>query len=135
MGDKSSSRSAWKTDPNKWPKLKVKARAMRHSPTEVENKLWQALRGRNIGYKFHPQHSIGQFITDFYCSEARLAIEIDGPIHLEQAEEDKDREEFILSNNIKLIRFKNEEILTNLDVVLTKIISAAKSTSPSSPSP
>ena len=101
---------------------------MRHNPADAENKLWQALRGRSIGYKFRRQHSIGQFITDFYCSEICLAIEIDGPIHLRQDEEDKDREEFILRNNIKVLRLKNQEILTDLDVVLAKIISTAKST-------
>jgi very-short-patch-repair endonuclease len=58
------------------------ARDIRKEQTDAENELWQRLRGRRLAdYKFRRQYAIGRYIADFYCSEARLIIEIDGPIH------------------------------------------------------
>lgn len=59
----------------------VRAREFRHAMTPAEEVLWKRLRNRQLGFKVRRQHPIGRFITDFYCAEARLAIEIDGDTH------------------------------------------------------
>jgi hypothetical protein len=73
---------SWRTTPHLWEKLKPVARQMRQEPTQAEDLLWQSLRNHQLlGFKFRRQHSIERFIVDFYCAEAKLVIEIDGPIH------------------------------------------------------
>lgn len=62
---------------------------MRQTPTLEEDMLWQKLRNRGLlGYKFRCQHAIDRFIVDFYCAEARLFAEVDGPVHQYTHEED-----------------------------------------------
>jgi very-short-patch-repair endonuclease len=118
----------WRTPPELWEKLKPMARQMRKEPTEAECILWQKLRNQQLsGFKFRRQHSIERFIVDFYCAEAGLVLEVDGPIHDYQPEEDKIREIFIESQGLRLIRFSNEEVLNNLDRVLSKIADALSS--------
>ena len=127
MNSHSESPRSWKTNSNLWPKLKTEARRMRHSPTSAEDKLWQALRGEKTGYKFRRQHSIGPYIMDFYCTEARLAIEIDGAIHLKQIEQDHERQRFIENNRIKVLRSRNEDVLNNLNSTVKQIKITAQS--------
>jgi very-short-patch-repair endonuclease len=63
---------------------------MRHEPTPEENTLWQQLRNQRLGgYKFRRQHALERFIVDFYCAEARLVIEVDGPVGDCQSFDDK----------------------------------------------
>src|SRR5690606_35283114 len=96
------------------------AKRMRKEPTEVENRLWQELRNRNLDDKFRRQHLIDDFIVDFVCLSKKLVIEVDGGYHstAEQKEYDKQRT-FILNNKgFKVIRFTNEEVLSNLQNVL-----------------
>ena len=103
--------------------LKKRRRELRKSMTEAEKILWDELRDRRfIDFKFRRQHPIfGRFIIDFYCPEKRLAIELDGSVHEGREAIDKDRQNLIEANGIKVIRFKNEEILYNLNVFLEKI--------------
>ena len=70
------------------PALLRRARDFRHPLTPPEAKIWDGARNRQLGFKIRRQHPIGRFITDFYCAEARLAIDIDGDVHadLDQAE-------------------------------------------------
>jgi len=76
-----------------WERLRLKAKEMRHNPTEAEDRLWQALRRRVIrGLTFRRQHAIGPFIVDFYCVRAGLVIEVDGPIHADQRAVDEERQ-------------------------------------------
>lgn len=113
----------WRTTPTLWEKLRPLARQKRKEPTEAEERLWKSLRNRQLsGYKFRRQHGIERFIVDFYCAEAGLVLEVDGPIHEYQYEEDKIREIFIKSQGLQLLRFSNEDVLNNLDSVL-KVIS------------
>jgi very-short-patch-repair endonuclease len=113
----------WHTDAALWEKLKPVAREMRYKPTEAENILWQRLRRHDLrGYKFRRQHSIERFIVDFYCSRARLVIEVDGPVHQYQAKEDKIRQEYLGSLGLKVLRFSNEDVLNNIDEVIKRII-------------
>jgi very-short-patch-repair endonuclease len=101
------------------------ARSMRHTPTPAENTLWQRLRNRQVaGLKFRRQHSIDRFIVDFYCAEACLVIEIDGPAHAEP-NADADRQHTLESLGLRVLRFSNDDVLSDPDAVLARIISAA----------
>ena len=72
----------WKTSPQLWHRLKPLAREMRLNPTPAEDRLWQRLRRSQIhGTPFRRQHTIERFIVDFYCPQAQLVIELDGPIN------------------------------------------------------
>jgi len=100
------------------------ARILRRTSIEVEELLWNNLRNKRLkGYKFRRQHPILGYIADFYCHEARLIIEVDGGIHdLPQYKEHDDGRTFEFENNgIKVIRFKNFEILENIESVLKQI--------------
>ena len=120
----SKSYKIWRTETALWEKLKPIAREMRREPTEAENMLWQHLRGYNLsGFKFRRQHNIERFIVDFYCAKAKLVIEVDGPIHQYQPEEDAIRQEYLESQNLKVLRFKNEDVLNNVNEVIKQILS------------
>ncbi|MBU1298723.1 MAG: DUF559 domain-containing protein [Bacteroidetes bacterium] len=104
-----------------------RARALRKRSTPAEEILWDVLRDRQFNnLKFRRQHIIEKFITDFYCAEYKLAIEIDGSIHdeKEQIERDQFRQKIIEDLEIKVIRFKNDEIFNELTSVLQKIYDA-----------
>ncbi len=86
----------WKTPPDLWARLKPLARQMRREPTPAEERLWESLRNRGLdGYKFRRQHSIDRFVVDFYCSEASLVVEVDGPVHKYTRTDDAIRQEFL----------------------------------------
>jgi very-short-patch-repair endonuclease len=126
----------WSTSPSLWEKLKPVARQMRREPTEAENRLWQHLRNRRMhGFKFRRQHSIERFIVDFYCAEARLVIEVDGPIHQYQASDDLIREDFLKAKGLCVLRFTNDSVLHGTAAVLLRIRETLASNRRSSPSP
>jgi len=103
--------------------LVERARSMRSEMTNEETILWRALRRRQLGgFKFRRQHIIGAYIVDFYCPEEKLVIEVDGPVHETQKEYDQLRDEELLALGYQVVRFKNEEILDDLDMVLKKIL-------------
>ena len=86
--------------------------------------LWQRLRNRQVeGYKFRRQYSIGRFVVDFYCSERRLAIEVDGESHFVEGADlrDRERQGIIEDVGIRVLRFTNREVYENLEGVLYKI--------------
>ena len=92
--------------------------------TKAEKILWEALRNRRLNNcKFRRQHALENYVADFYCHEAKLVIELDGGIHgeQEQKEYDRDRTSVLKEDGLKVIRFKNEEVVSNLEVVLDKI--------------
>ena len=91
---------------------------------KAEQILWQYLKGKQLsGYKFRRQYSVGAFIVDFYCIEAKLAIELDGDSHFEEgvAGYDQKRQRFIENLGIRVLRFTNHEIYFDLDNVLEVI--------------
>ena len=101
------------------------SKELRKNQTPAEKILWDKIRGNKVnGFKFRRQYAIGRYIADFYCCEARVAIEIDGEIHneIERKEYDQLRQEEIESRNIHVIRFSNEEIYKNIDYVLKRIV-------------
>ncbi|MCX7171731.1 MAG: endonuclease domain-containing protein [Proteobacteria bacterium] len=99
-----------------------RAKELRQNMTATEKILWQALRANRLnGLHFRRQQIIGGFIADFYCHAASLAIEVDGPIHENQQENDQARSEVINTYGIEVMRFKNVEVLTQLPKVLAEI--------------
>jgi len=98
-----------------------RAREMRNNPTEPEKRLWQALRGKQLfGHKFCRQEVIGFRIVDFFCPTKGLAVELDGDTH--QREIDLARDARILRElGFRVVRFTNEEVMQNLDGVLTAL--------------
>jgi very-short-patch-repair endonuclease len=113
---------SWKTRTELWEKLKPLARQKRREPTAAENRLWQRLRNKQIlGYKFRRQHAIDRFIVDFICNQAQLVVEVDGEIHDYTQQEDAIRQDFLESQGLRVIRFRNEEVLGNIDGVVEEI--------------
>lgn len=100
-----------------------RAEQLRKNPTHDELLLWQQLKGNQLGIRFKRQHPIWMYIADFYCHEVKLVIEIDGSIHKikEVMEQDLLREEDILLFGIRIIRFTNNEVRTNIENVIQKI--------------
>jgi len=98
------------------------AREFRKNQTTIEQIMWEELRNRKfLNLKFRRQYLIEGYIVDFYCSELKLAIEIDGLIHLKQIKEDKLRQKDIEEKGIKFIRFKNKNVQNNIEEVLKKL--------------
>ncbi|MCQ2270071.1 MAG: DUF559 domain-containing protein [Bacteroidales bacterium] len=107
------------------PDLFSKANELRiERKTEAEDALWQHLRNRQVeNCKFRRQHPLGHFIADFYCHEKHLVIEVDGGYHLteEQKAYDEARTEAINQYGIQVVRFTNEQVLTDMDYVISEI--------------
>ena len=106
------------------PRLKERRRALRNGSTDVERFLWKFLRGKQLdGFRFTRQYSVGTYILDFYCIDARLAIELDGGQHLEKETRiyDEERTKFLESHCIYVLRFWNNEVINNPDSVLEAI--------------
>lgn len=99
------------------------AKVLRKNMTEAEDRLWQRIRKEKLGVKFRRQHMIDKYIADFYCHECKLVIEVDGGYHNnpEQIEYDAIRTFEIEEYGIKVIRFTNSEVLSNIDWVLQEI--------------
>ena len=110
-------------DPMMYEMLKSYAEENRKNPTEAESLLWDALKAKNIGAKFRRQHIIGDFIVDFFCHEANLVIELDGGYHNMPSQMKSDAERTAALNKMGYteLRFKNEEVLCNIENVLKTI--------------
>ena len=107
------------------PEKVAKAKGMRHNMTAAEKILWQNLRANRLGgWHFRRQQILYGYIVDFYCHATSLIIEIDGEIHEEQGDADKEREAALQSKGFRVIRFHNREIEHDLDNVLHKILAA-----------
>ena len=107
-------------------KLREIARRNRRNPTQAEFVMWQYLRRNKMGYKFTRQKPIFKFILDFYCSELLLAIEVDGDSHDLKADYDLERDKYLERLNIKTLRFKNEEVLSNFLKVKDELLPLIK---------
>lgn len=108
---------------------KEKRRALRNQMPLAEKIVWLSLRKRQIcGVRFLRQYSIDHYVLDFYSPEIKLAIEIDGETHStkEEKEYDMDRQKYVESFGVKVIRFKNEQVFGNVDKVIENIKSEVK---------
>jgi very-short-patch-repair endonuclease len=87
------------------------AKRLRAHQTDAETLLWHELRGRRLdGWKFRRQVPIERFVVDFVCFEARLIVEVDGPLHLdaEQRRKDEARDALLRMNGFKILRFSTD---------------------------
>ena len=93
--------------------------------TDVERKLWSAVRDRRLGgFKFRRQATIGPFIVDFLCAEAKLIVEVDGGQHSEEA--DAARTAFLEARGYRVLRFWNSDAVESFDGVLETILNALR---------
>ncbi|MEK6553548.1 MAG: dihydropteroate synthase, partial [Bacteroidota bacterium] len=120
----------WQTaDPILYKLLKDFSEKNRSEPTNAELMLWNFLKGKQFeNYKFRRQHIIGQYIVDFLCLSKMLVIEIDGLIHQlpENKESDEIRTEWLNKQGFEVIRFNNDEVINNTEIVLNKILAFLK---------
>jgi very-short-patch-repair endonuclease len=105
---------------------RARALRLRLHMTDAERKLWYALRDRRFaGFKFRRQAPIGPFIADFVCFDRRLVIEVDGGQHAGSLR-DRQRDRWFAANEFRVLRFWNNEVLSNLDGVMTVRAQALK---------
>ncbi len=101
-----------------------KAQFLRRNETIAEKLLWEKLRNNQLeGLKFRRQHPVNIYIADFYCHKFKLIIELDGDYHNQEEQKQKDevRTEVLRLNDLKIIRFKNEEVEQDINQVLITI--------------
>ena len=104
-------------------KLEPYRKNLRNFSTSAEATLWKHLKEKQLGMKFRRQHSVGNYILDFYCPTAKIAIELDGEKHFteEGIKYDEERARFLKDLNIKIIRFENYRVFEDLENVLNEI--------------
>jgi very-short-patch-repair endonuclease len=100
------------------PELKEKARCLRNESTFSEILLWLKKEGKTLGYEFHRQVPINEYIVDFYCHELRLAIEIDGCSHNNKYEYDQLRQVQLELLGVRFIRFDDIDAKRNMNDVI-----------------
>jgi very-short-patch-repair endonuclease len=91
--------------------------------TDAEQKLWRALRARGIGAKFRRQVALGPYIVDFVCFGSKLIVEVDGGQHNGNVR-DQVRDAYFIAQGYRVLRFWNNDALSNLEGVLTVIANA-----------
>jgi very-short-patch-repair endonuclease len=106
-------------------RARVRARELRTSSPDAERRVWNALRGRQLGgYKFRRQHPIGHHFADFACIEAKLVVELDGGQHLqpEAIEADATRTRALNANGFHVLRFDDRQALVETEGVLSVVL-------------
>jgi very-short-patch-repair endonuclease len=99
------------------------ARALRRAQTDAARKLWQALRAGHVaGAEFKRQQPIGRYIVDFVCFDQRLIVELDGGQRQEQAAYDRQRDEWLRGQGFRVLRFWNNCVMQQFEVVLERIL-------------
>ena len=109
--------------------LLQRCRTLRAQQTPAERALWDLLRGRRLdGLKFRRQHQFGPCILDFYCVQARVAVEVDGAHHREEPKRgtDEARDAFLRLQGIAVVRLTNAEVLQAPAVAVRKIRAAIR---------
>ena len=113
-----------------------RARGLRHRMSEAESRLWQAVKANRLdGLRFRRQQVIDGFITDYYCHEAGLVVEVDGPIHTQSAEHDSARDRVLSAPGLRIVRLANAEIMADLPGSLNRTVSCARSAAMARPDP
>ncbi|MBR1498710.1 MAG: endonuclease domain-containing protein [Bacteroidaceae bacterium] len=120
---KSREASYKSSSPDRYMMLREYARRNRREATLAEQFLWEHLRGNALGVDFLRQHIIGDYIVDFVSRHDGLVIEVDGGYHSEpqQQEDDNAREYNLRRMGYHVMRFSNEEVLFDIDNVLSQI--------------
>jgi very-short-patch-repair endonuclease len=100
----------------------LEAKILRRTMTPAEKRLWVRMRKNQLdGFHFRRQQIIAGFIVDFYCHEASLIVEIDGPVHKQNKKADSQRETILRAMGFRIIRFGNEEVMENIEKVVSEI--------------
>jgi very-short-patch-repair endonuclease len=108
-------------------------RKLRRNLTDAERLLWRRLRDGQInGHKFRRQHPYGDFILDFVCLEMKLVIEVDGGQHSE-SDKDVSRDQLLVDAGFRVMRFWNNQVMTELDAVVESIGMELEKITPSPP--
>jgi very-short-patch-repair endonuclease len=108
---------------------KENRRDLRKTQTKEELIFWAHVKDRRFhGYKFRRQYSVGNYIADFYCPELKLVVEIDGGQHYEKENIEKDllRTKYFNSLGMKVKRYTNIDIKTNLVSVFDNLLEVCK---------
>lgn len=105
------------------PVIFANAKKLRNEPTSTEIIFWNLLKQHFSNFRFKRQHPISQYIADFYCHKLKLVIEIDGCIHNteEARNNDKLRDDFLQTLDLKIIRFTNDEVSDNGNDIIKKL--------------
>jgi very-short-patch-repair endonuclease len=106
-----------------------RARVLRDASTSAEDKVWHALRNRQLGgFKFARQVAVGKYFADFVCRELKLIVEVDGATHGTDAEVayDETRTRFLEANGYRVFRAHTAEVFENLDGVLETLVEVAR---------
>ncbi len=98
-----------------------RARSLRRDSTDAERRLWRLIRSRAAGCKFRRQHPIGPYFADFACVERKLVVELDGGQHDARREQDERRTADLQQSGWHVLRFWNDEVLTNEDGVWQRL--------------
>jgi DNA ligase-associated DEXH box helicase len=111
------------TDALSWHATIDQAKQMRHQPTGAEHILWQHLRGKKAGCKFRRQHAVLGYIPNFVCLDKKLIVEVDGGYHNrpEQRQFDEQRTQYLNEHGYNVLRFTNDQVLSDVDHVLEVI--------------
>ncbi|MGI4788596.1 MAG: endonuclease domain-containing protein [Janthinobacterium lividum] len=100
---------------------------LREEMTAAERRLWEELRARRLsGLRFRAQHPVGRFILDFYCPACKLIVELDGSVHHGEEEQDAARTAHLAAYGCRVLRFTNDEVMTEMPTVLARIQAAAQ---------
>jgi len=108
--------------------MTARARYLRGNLTDAEQRLWRALRRDQLnGLSFRRQHPLGPYTVDFYCPHLRLVVEVDGGQHAEQRKQaDERRTQWLAEKGVTVVRYWNNEVLSNLQGVLSDLLEHAE---------
>jgi very-short-patch-repair endonuclease len=105
----------------------ARARSLRRRMTDAERRLWSKLRLRQIeGFRFRRQAPVGPYIVDFICLETKLIIEVDGGQHAAEKDKDDERTAWLEAEGYRVVRFWNNDVLSNTEGVVRMIYSALR---------
>jgi len=115
--------------------IQERARELRKQMTPAEKKLWARIRyGQIDGYHIRKHHAVGNFILDFFCAKAKLAMEVDGASHADQVEYDAERTRWLnTQKHYRVIRFANRDVMNNIEGVLERLREELKRPHPNPP--
>lgn len=101
--------------------LRNLSKKQRNKSTIEEILFWKKIKNDALGYRFLRQKAVGRFIIDFYCSKLMLAVEIDGSSHISKLGSDEGRDKYLLVRGILTVRYKNDEIVKNINKVVNNL--------------
>jgi very-short-patch-repair endonuclease len=108
--------------------IRERARDLRKGMTQPERTLWAMLRDKKIKLRFRRQYPVGPFVLDFYCPAAKLAVEVDGPMHDGQEARDRRRTDWLAREGIRVLRFTMADVEQRPAMVVAAIVQAAPPT-------